>query len=657
MEEFKRPRPIFPKRAIVTAGMPYGNKDLHFGYIFGLALQADIYARFLKCRIGKDNVIFITGTDCYGTPLEESYRKMVESGEYNGSISDLVKDFHNKQDQSMKMAQIEFDYFAASAFGDSAEEHKQVSKEFFELMYQSGALKKMDTEQFYDEAKECFINGRQVIGKCPIEGCKSSKAYSDECELGHQYLPKELVDPVSMLSNTKPVLKSISNWYLDMLIFKDALVQILDKDARDRRHRKFVSKEVKEFLKLPEIYIKRGQDEKWNKVKDKLPKFEVIEDVENKPSFTIQFSRLEDREDACKLLSEYEIRYRNGKTLVPFRISGNCDWGVPLPEKDGLKGLTFYVWPESLWAPISFSRTYIASHSNIVNKDWRDWWCSDEAEVYQFLAEDNVYFYGPPQQAIFLSTQGKDFSVDNAHGCLKMTNLIVNRHSLFMGAKASSSGVVRAPLARELLEHYTVEQMRMHYLAKNLGDTNANFTPKAYNPNATPNEEDPAIKEGNLLINIYNRILRKYSLAVNDYFDGVMPVGEASDVIKQICHNAIIDYEDRMYCYKFHILYNIFDKLLREINKYYEANRREIESGEGRQKLIDILYSIRVANTLLYPVIPHKAKEIADFFGFNEKWLSWDYIFDDIDTFVGDNTTIKRLEDENPFFKKHHTQI
>ena len=655
MEKFIKERPVFPKRAIVTAGMPYGNKDLHFGYIFGMALQADVFARFLKCRIGKDNVIFVTGTDCYGTPLEESYRKKVEANEYSGSIVDLVKDYHNLQDESMKMAQIEFDFFGASAFGEAKEEHEKVSAEIFEAMYKSKALKKMDTEQFFDEEKGCFINGRQVIGKCPIEGCSSSKAYSDECELGHQYLPKELINPISTLSGTKPVLKKISNWYLDMLLFKDALLEILSKQEKDKRHRKFVSKELREFLKLPEIYIiRKNQMEKWDKVKALLPKFDIIEDIENKPSFTIQFSCLEDREKACEILSENEIRYRNGKTLVPFRISGNCEWGVKLPDKDGLTGLTFYVWPESLWAPISFTREYLKTHKNLT-QDWHNWWCNEESEVYQFLAEDNLYFYGPPQEAIFLATQGEHFDTSCKNGALRMTNLIVNKHSLFMGAKASSSGAVRAPLARELLEHYTVEQMRMHYLAKNLGDTNSNFTPKAYNPNAKPDEEDPAIKEGNLLINIYNRILRKLSFAVNDFNEGIIPLSEASAKIKEMCKEAILNFEDRIYAYKFHILYNIYDNLLRNINKYYETNKHLIESGD-LSILVDLVYAVRVANTLLYPAIPHKAIEIANYFNFNDKWLSWDYIFDDIATFIGDNQKIERLEDENPFFKKHPSQ-
>ena len=45
-------RPTFPKRAIITAGMPYGNKDLHFGHVGGMFIHDDIFARFLSaiCR-------------------------------------------------------------------------------------------------------------------------------------------------------------------------------------------------------------------------------------------------------------------------------------------------------------------------------------------------------------------------------------------------------------------------------------------------------------------------------------------------------------------------------------------------------------------------------------------------------------------------------
>ena len=58
---FEIPRPVFPKRAVITGGMPYGNKELHFGHVGGMFVFADTYARFMRDRIGKENVIFVGG--------------------------------------------------------------------------------------------------------------------------------------------------------------------------------------------------------------------------------------------------------------------------------------------------------------------------------------------------------------------------------------------------------------------------------------------------------------------------------------------------------------------------------------------------------------------------------------------------------------------
>ena len=43
-------RPSWPRRAIVTAGEPYGNKGLHFGHVGGVFVPADFFARFLRDR-------------------------------------------------------------------------------------------------------------------------------------------------------------------------------------------------------------------------------------------------------------------------------------------------------------------------------------------------------------------------------------------------------------------------------------------------------------------------------------------------------------------------------------------------------------------------------------------------------------------------------
>ena len=58
----KKERIEWPKRAVVTAGMPYGNKSLHFGHVGGVFVPADCYARFLRDRIGSENVVL--GDSC-----------------------------------------------------------------------------------------------------------------------------------------------------------------------------------------------------------------------------------------------------------------------------------------------------------------------------------------------------------------------------------------------------------------------------------------------------------------------------------------------------------------------------------------------------------------------------------------------------------------
>ena len=91
-----RTRVKWPARAVVTAGMPYGNKPLHFGHIGGVFVPADAFARFLRDRIGADNVRFISGTDCFGSPINEGYRKLREEAGFDGTIADYVERNHEE---------------------------------------------------------------------------------------------------------------------------------------------------------------------------------------------------------------------------------------------------------------------------------------------------------------------------------------------------------------------------------------------------------------------------------------------------------------------------------------------------------------------------------------------------------------------------------
>lgn len=665
MEDYKnkkyQERPEFPKRAVITGGMPYGNKTLHFGHIGGVFVFADVYARFLRDRIGKDNVIFVSGTDCYGSPIAESYRKLVESGEFDGTIRDFVERNHLKQKKTLEDYDISTNLFAASGLGRAAEIHNEVSENVIKKLYENGHLSKITTRQFFDEKAGVFLNGRQVVGKCPVEGCCSEKGYADECDLGHQYMPENLIDPKSTLTGDTPVMKDVVNWYFNLTEFNDLLKEYIDRIKRQKNVRPLVVKTIDEFLKPPVIYIKKEFLEKYESLKDNMPEHEYLEEPK-KPSFTIVFNRLRDCDEACRVLTDAGIRYRTGKTLVPFRLTGNIEWGVPAPVLEGEKGLTVWVWPESLWAPISFTEAYL-EQTGKDREDWKKFWCSKDSQVYQFIGQDNIYFYGIAEMAMAIASQGKDgLKSDPDDGELQLPILMANNHILFLDKKASSSGAVKPPMADELLDYYTAEQLRMHYLGLGLGQRSVSFQPKPLNPDAKPDEADPVLKDGFLLSNVFNRIIRTCFYTVQKQYDGMMPVGEVDADVLETAKKAVLDYERFMYRFEFHQATYVLDTYIRKASKYMVKNLGDADKKDDdelrRKTLVNVFHMIRTASVLLHPMAPRGTEMILEYLQLDESFWSWDRIFDTMADFTdGEDHRLKFLEPRVDFFKRHPSQF
>lgn len=394
-------RPSFPARAVVTAGMPYGNKGLHFGHIGGVFVPADFFARFLRDRIGGENVVFVSGTDCYGSPIMEGYRKRVADG-YQGTITDYVAENHEAQKAALASYEVSLDFFGGSGLAPARDVHAAMTDAIVRRLYEKGLLTKRETLQFYDVEAGQFLNGRQVQGFCPVPGCKSEKAYADECDMGHQFEPADLVRPVSQVTGTVPELRPAANWYFDLPAFEDYLKGLDAAWANDPQVRDVVVKTVRESLVPPAIYLKNDLREAFEAMAADLPPHTVREPQGNQQSFSVEFANWEARDRARDALENAGLRFRTGKCLLPFRITGNIDWGVPAPDLDGSEGLTVWCWPESLWAPISFTETVLgedraeeeanatvpaALPATRSSRDWRDWWCADDAQVFQFIGQ------------------------------------------------------------------------------------------------------------------------------------------------------------------------------------------------------------------------------------------------------------------------------
>ena len=671
-------RPVFPKRAIVTAGMPYGNKGLHFGHIAGVFVPADAYARFLRDRIGADNVMFVSGTDCYGSPILENYRKLHESGEFEGTIEDFVTVNHEKQKVALDAYEISLDIYEGSGLGTCKDIHRQVTDEFIRRLYDNGFLEMRKTAQFYDEKAQMFLNGRQVVGHCPVQGCKSEKAYADECDLGHQFMPEDLIAPKSTVTGETPTMRDVGNWYFKLPDFMDIIDDYVADTEGRRTSRPVVANTIREFLVPPVIYIKNELLEDFQVCAAKLPEHVYRPAEEGKTSFEVEFESVAARDDARQILSDAGIRYRTGKALVPLRITGNIEWGVPAPHLADEEPLTVWCWPESLWAPISFSKACLVEHGHDAAESV-DWWCSDDARVYQFIGQDNIYFYGVAQPALWAATQtGHAPQAQGVGDELRETELIANYHVLFMNRKASSSSAVKPPMAADLLEHYTAEQLRAHFLALNLAQKSVSFAPKAFDPDATEKAGDPVLKEGALLTNVFNRIARScfYSaqresgVTVDNDKNGTvangaqsyMPLGNIDQEVVDRANRAILDYEHFMSRVELHRVMMLVDEYLRGVQKYWNDNK-DAEGERGRQVLLDTFFMLRVATVLMHPIAPGGCEMICDYLGFgNERFFSWEYVFCGYEALCHQNELdegrhpIRTLLPRVDFFGKHPSQ-
>ncbi|MBN8823741.1 MULTISPECIES: methionine--tRNA ligase [unclassified Spirosoma] len=192
-----------PQRYTVTAALIYANGPIHIGHIAGCYLPADIYVRYLRST-GKD-VAFISGTDEHGVPIT------IKAKKEGITPQQVVDKYYVQIKKAFEDFGISFDIYSRT----SNQIHHETSQEIFLNIYNNGDFDEEVTEQYYDEVAGQFLADRYIVGTCPV--CGNPNAYGDQCErCGTALSPTELIEPHSMLSGSKPILKATKNWFLPL---------------------------------------------------------------------------------------------------------------------------------------------------------------------------------------------------------------------------------------------------------------------------------------------------------------------------------------------------------------------------------------------------------------------------------------------------------
>ena len=143
------------KRDIFIGGAwPYANYYLHVGHLAAL-LPGDVLAKYYRgCG---DNVVYVSGSDCHGTPITQ--RAKLE----NKKPEEIASFYHNEFVKTFNNLGFDYDMYSATM----NEHHKEYVKKVFVKLYENGYLYEKEVPQDYCPKCQQFLQDREIVGICP----------------------------------------------------------------------------------------------------------------------------------------------------------------------------------------------------------------------------------------------------------------------------------------------------------------------------------------------------------------------------------------------------------------------------------------------------------------------------------------------------------
>jgi methionyl-tRNA synthetase len=199
------------RRILVTAALPYANGSIHLGHMLEY-IQTDIWARFQRAR--GHELWFAWADDAHGTPI------MLQAKKRGLSPEQLIEEASAEHQRDFGDFGLSHDHFGST----HSERNRRLVERIWQRLDASGAIATRSIEQFFDPDRAMFLPDRFIRGRCPR--CGAEDQYGDSCEAcGATYDPTELVEPRSVLTGAKPVMKETEHYFVTLDRFRDSLRQ------------------------------------------------------------------------------------------------------------------------------------------------------------------------------------------------------------------------------------------------------------------------------------------------------------------------------------------------------------------------------------------------------------------------------------------------
>lgn len=203
-------------KTVITSALCYTNNIVHMGNIVSAVLSADVFSRYLKKTKPYDSIIFIGGTDDYGSATE------IKAKELGVSPKKLCDENVIIHKQIYDWFLIEFDCFSPTSQPNGEPlSHPQldwpqtsITHEIFKNLVEKKYIVENDEHVLYCQQLDKIIADRFVIATCPE--CHNTCA-SDQCDCGKLLSAAEIINPLYKPdSSLKLELKTSKNLFIDL---------------------------------------------------------------------------------------------------------------------------------------------------------------------------------------------------------------------------------------------------------------------------------------------------------------------------------------------------------------------------------------------------------------------------------------------------------
>ena len=209
------------RNILIGSAWPYANGSLHIGHIAGL-LPGDVLARYHRA-VG-DNVYFVSGSDCHGTPVA------IRAKQENRTPREVSDYYHEEFVECFEKLGFSYDVYTKT----SANEHKEFVREFHRKLYESPYAYEKEVPQAYCEHCNTFLADRFVLGKCPECGEDTRGDQCDAC--GTVLEPETLVEPVCAVCGKSISFKNSKHIYIAISKLQASLESLVHEHPEWRKN-------------------------------------------------------------------------------------------------------------------------------------------------------------------------------------------------------------------------------------------------------------------------------------------------------------------------------------------------------------------------------------------------------------------------------------